>query len=100
MSDEVYRLLEHDPTDRLEAMCDAYPQGLSVVTLSKPWGGCGVTIGWIAFQDMSVKQRLVDVQYFGAYGVNETYQPTNPPTHQPTNLTHQLFRHRMPGARK
>ena len=63
--DEVYRLLEHDPNDRLPAMADAYAKGLSVVTLSKPWGGCGVTIGWLAFQDLSIKQRLVDVQYFG-----------------------------------
>ena len=33
--------------------------------LSKPWGGCGITIGWLAFQDLTLKQRLVDVQYFG-----------------------------------
>ena len=26
---------------------------------------CLRTIGWIAFQDLSIKQRLVDVQYFG-----------------------------------
>ena len=33
--------------------------------MSKPWGACGVTIGWLAFQDLSMKQALVDVQYFG-----------------------------------
>lgn len=65
LCDEVYRLLEHDPADRLPAICDAYERGISCVTLSKPWGGCGVTIGWLAFQDLSIKQRLVDVQYFG-----------------------------------
>ena len=64
LSDEVYRLLEHDPNDRLPAMADLYYHGISCVTLSKPWGGCGVTIGWLAFQDLSIKQRLVDVQYF------------------------------------
>ena len=42
-----------------------YEGGISAVTLSKPWGGCGVTIGWLAFQDLSIRQRLVDVQYFG-----------------------------------
>ena len=46
-------------------MADVYPKGLSCVTMSKPWGACGVTIGWLAFQDLSIKQRLVDVQYFG-----------------------------------
>ena len=65
MSDEVYHLLEHDSADRLPAMADLYPQGISAVTLSKPWGGCGITIGWLAFQDLSIKQQLIDVQYFG-----------------------------------
>ena len=65
LSDEVYRLLEHDPRDRIPAMCDAYAKGISCVTLSKPWGGCGISIGWLAFQDLSIKQKLVDVQYFG-----------------------------------
>ena len=55
LSDEVYRLLEHDPADGLPAMADLYERGLSAVTLSKPWGACGVTIGWLAFQDLSVK---------------------------------------------
>merc|ERR1711879_1136602 len=65
LSDEVYRFLEHDAKDRLPAMADAYAKGMSVVTLSKPWGACGVTIGWIALQDMETKQKLVDTQYFG-----------------------------------
>lgn len=38
MSDEVYRLLEHDVKDRLPAMADVYDSGISCVTLSKPWG--------------------------------------------------------------
>ena len=46
-------------------MADLYERGLSVGALSKPWGGCGITIGWIAFQDLGLRQRLVDVQYFG-----------------------------------
>ena len=66
LADEVYRLLEHDASDRLPAMAECYKKGLSVCTLSKPWGGCGVTIGWIALQDMDLKQKLMDVQYFGS----------------------------------
>ncbi|KAL7576947.1 hypothetical protein ACA910_006704 [Epithemia clementina (nom. ined.)] len=66
LCDEVYRFLEHDPsTDRIPAMADAYRQGISVVTLSKPWGGCGITIGWLAFQDLSLRQTLLDTLYFG-----------------------------------
>ena len=65
LSDEVYRLLEHDQKDRLPAMADFYNKGLSACTLSKPWGGCGITIGWLALQDMDLKQKLIDTQYFG-----------------------------------
>ena len=68
LCDEVYRLLEHNPDEhRLTAMCDAYPQyGLSVVTMSKPWGACGVTIGWIACRsNPELYKKLSDVQYFG-----------------------------------
>lgn len=65
MSDEAYRLLEHDAKDRLPAMADFYSKGLSACTVSKPWGGCGITIGWLALKDMELKQKIIDVQYFG-----------------------------------
>jgi aspartate/methionine/tyrosine aminotransferase len=65
LCDEAYRLLEHDEKDRLPAMADIYENGISACTMSKPWGGCGITIGWLALQDLELKQKLVDVQYFG-----------------------------------
>jgi len=65
VSDEVYRLLEHKDNDRLPAIADLYGKGVSVVTLSKPWGGCGISIGWIALQDLELKQKVIDIQYFG-----------------------------------
>ena len=46
-------------------MADAYERGISACTMSKPWGACGITIGWLATQDMALKQKCVDVQYFG-----------------------------------
>ncbi|KAL9184788.1 hypothetical protein ACHAXT_012758 [Thalassiosira profunda] len=46
-------------------MANAYEKGISAVTMSKPWGGCGITIGWLACPDKEMVQRLVDVQYFG-----------------------------------
>ncbi|MCP5382173.1 MAG: aminotransferase class I/II-fold pyridoxal phosphate-dependent enzyme [Kordiimonadaceae bacterium] len=64
LSDEVYRLLEHDEKDRLPAMADFYDKGISAVTLSKPWGGCGITIGWLAMQDMNLRQKIIDTMYF------------------------------------
>ena len=65
LCDEVYRLLEHDESDRLPPMANAFEKGISAVTMSKPWGACGVTIGWLACQDMCMVQCLIDVQYFG-----------------------------------
>ena len=65
LCDEVYRWLEHDPNDQIPAMAEAYPKGISCVTLSKPWGACGITIGWIATQDMELMDLLTDWQYFG-----------------------------------
>ena len=65
LSDEVYRLLEHDAKDRIPAMAEFYSKGLSACTLSKPWGGCGITIGWLALSDMDLKQKIIDTQYFG-----------------------------------
>ncbi|MFT4726351.1 MAG: aspartate/methionine/tyrosine aminotransferase [Granulosicoccus sp.] len=65
LCDEAYRLLEHNENDRLPAMADAYENGISACTMSKPWGGCGLTIGWLVLQDLNLKQKLVDIQYFG-----------------------------------
>jgi len=66
LCDEVYRLLEHDPEDRISAMADAYEKGISIVTLSKPWGACGVSIGWVATQDITLLDTISDLQYFGS----------------------------------
>jgi len=66
LCDEVYRFLEHHPsTDRLPAMAEAYDHGISVATLSKAWGGCGICIGWVATQDVQLLERMADLQYFG-----------------------------------
>ena len=54
------------PLDGSPSPRHRFRYGLSIVTMSKPWGACGVSIGWLAFHDLSIRQRLVDVQYFGA----------------------------------
>jgi aspartate/methionine/tyrosine aminotransferase len=52
-SDEMYRLLEHDPADRLPAVCDVYEKGISLAGLSKTMALPGLRIGWLASQDLS-----------------------------------------------
>jgi len=52
-SDEMYRLMEHNPADRLPAMCDVYEKGISLAGLSKTMALPGLRIGWLASRDLS-----------------------------------------------
>lgn len=57
-SDEVYRGLELDPTDRLPAACDLYERAVSLGALSKSHGLAGLRLGWIATRDADVLTRM------------------------------------------
>ena len=50
-SDEVYRLTEFDPADRLPQLADLYERGISLNVTSKAYGLPGLRIGWVACQD-------------------------------------------------
>jgi aspartate/methionine/tyrosine aminotransferase len=45
-SDEVYRLLEHDPAERLPAAADRYENAVSLGVMSKAFALAGLRIGW------------------------------------------------------
>jgi aspartate/methionine/tyrosine aminotransferase len=47
-SDEMYRLLEYDPAQRLPAVCDLYEKGVSLSGLSKSFALPGLRVGWLA----------------------------------------------------
>lgn len=57
-SDEVYRLLEYDPADRLPAAVDLSERGLSLGVMSKPFGLAGLRIGWLALRDAHLLREL------------------------------------------
>lgn len=57
-SDEVYRLSEYNPADRLPAACDAYEHAISLGVMSKSFGLAGLRIGWIATRDSDVYQKM------------------------------------------
>jgi len=61
-SDEMYRLLEHDPADRLPAVADLYERGISLSGLSKAFGLPGLRIGWLATRAREVPARLLAVK--------------------------------------
>ena len=50
-SDEVYRGLELDPSDRLPGFADINARAVSLGVMSKTYGLAGLRIGWIATRD-------------------------------------------------
>ncbi len=58
LSDEVYRLSEYSPADRLGAMCDLYDKGISLGVMSKSLGLAGLRIGWLATRDREAMRKL------------------------------------------
>ncbi len=55
-SDEMYRMLEYQPENRLPAACDVYEKALSLSGLSKSYALPGLRLGWLASQDLSATQ--------------------------------------------
>jgi aspartate/methionine/tyrosine aminotransferase len=63
-SDEVYRELEHDPSQRLSAACDAYEFGVSLGSMSKTYGLPGLRLGWLACGDAEIIRRCLEFKYY------------------------------------
>jgi aspartate/methionine/tyrosine aminotransferase len=61
-SDEVYRELEHHPTDRLPAACDRYARAVSLGSISKGYGLPGLRIGWLATHDPTIRDAVMQIK--------------------------------------
>jgi aspartate/methionine/tyrosine aminotransferase len=61
-SDEVYRELEYEPTDRLPTACDINQSGVSLGVMSKAYGLAGLRIGWIATHNAPVFKRIAELK--------------------------------------
>lgn len=61
-SDEVYRELEYDPTDRLPAACDFGEHAVSLGVMSKAYGLAGLRIGWVATRRTSLLTRMTELK--------------------------------------
>lgn len=57
-SDEVYRGLELDPSDRLPAFADISQRAVSLGVMSKTYGLAGLRIGWIATRNGRLLSEL------------------------------------------
>lgn len=56
-SDEVYRGIEYDPTDRLPAAVSLSRRAVSLGVMSKSFALAGLRIGWLATQDAELLRR-------------------------------------------
>lgn len=63
-SDEVYRLIERDPSRRLPQAADLYEKAFSLNVMSKAYGLAGIRIGWIASQDRSTLQAMERIKHY------------------------------------
>lgn len=63
-SDEVYRLLEINPADRLPPFASIYEKGISLSVMSKAYGLAGLRIGWIACQDRQLLKKMSEIKHY------------------------------------
>jgi aspartate/methionine/tyrosine aminotransferase len=57
-SDEVYRLLEYAPEQRLAAAVERCERAISLGVMSKPFGLAGLRIGWVASRDRELLAQM------------------------------------------
>lgn len=63
-SDEVYRLVERDPSIRLPQAADLYEKALSLNVMSKAYGLPGLRIGWIATKDKLILSKMERYKHY------------------------------------
>ena len=63
-SDEVYRLVERDPSIRLPQAADVYEKALSLNVMSKAYGLPGLRIGWIASKDTGLLSKMERYKHY------------------------------------
>lgn len=57
-ADEMYRLLEYDPAQRLPAGTDLYERAITLSGMSKAFGLAGLRLGWLVIRDRTLWNKL------------------------------------------
>ncbi|MEZ5923234.1 MAG: aminotransferase class I/II-fold pyridoxal phosphate-dependent enzyme [Hyphomicrobiaceae bacterium] len=63
-SDEVYRLIDRDPSVRLPQAVDLYERAISLNVMSKAYGLPGLRIGWLASKDRDMLVRFERYKHY------------------------------------
>ncbi len=63
-SDEMYRGLEREPTDRLPTATDLYERAIVLAGLSKVHGLPGLRAGWLDVRDEAVRQEIITWKFY------------------------------------
>ncbi|MFO1170393.1 MAG: aminotransferase class I/II-fold pyridoxal phosphate-dependent enzyme [Hyphomicrobiaceae bacterium] len=63
-SDEVYRLIDRDPSLRLPQAVDLYDRAISLNVMSKAYGLPGLRIGWLACKDRDMLVRFERYKHY------------------------------------
>ena len=66
VNDEVYRLIDHTPEQRLPPVVDAFERGISIDGVSKSLGLPGLRVGWIACRDRAVLSRAFQAKHLAS----------------------------------
>lgn len=61
-SDEVYRLLEYEVSQRLPAFCDLDEHAVSLGVMSKAFGLAGLRIGWAATRNRTLREKMAAIK--------------------------------------
>ena len=62
LSDEMYRLLERDPAQRLPSASELYDRAVTLSGVSKTIGLAGLRIGWLVVRDERLMKRLIELK--------------------------------------
>jgi aspartate/methionine/tyrosine aminotransferase len=58
-SDEMYRYLEYDETNRLPAAAEIYKKGISLFGMSKTFALAGLRLGWLVTREPGLIKKLI-----------------------------------------
>lgn len=63
-NDEVYRLMEIDPLDRLPPVACLYEKGISISVMTKAYGLAGLRVGWVVSQNKNLLASILNTKFY------------------------------------